>query len=249
MQIKAKLIQLIRRAAEEEQVFGATLSDEERAAPGTPERWSAKDLMAHLASWKEWEAHNLELAARGETPHDAGDLDLVNADILERNQHRPWSEVLAVWQRAQDSLVERLNALSEADLTSTEYFPWQAGRPLWRLIAGNSYTHPITHLAQYYAEHGRVAYANQIQGEAADLLAQLDDSPAWQGILSYNLACHYALVGEKEKAIAGLRRALGLNPELIEWSKQDSDLASLRQEAAYQALYASLAMGGTPDPG
>jgi tetratricopeptide (TPR) repeat protein len=154
-----------------------------------------------------------------------------------------------VWQRAQDSLVERLNALSEADLTSTEYFPWQAGRPLWRLIAGNSHTHPITHLAQYYAEHGRVAYANQIQAEAADLLAQLDDSPAWQGILSYNLACHYALVGEKEKAIAGLRRALGLNPELIEWSKQDSDLASLRQEAAYQALYASLAMGGTPDPG
>jgi tetratricopeptide (TPR) repeat protein len=249
MQLKTKLIELIRRAAEEEQLFGASLTDEDRTVPGALERWSAKDLMAHLATWKEWAAHNLEMAARGETPPHVDDLDQVNADTFERNRHRPWSEVLAVWQRAQDSLVERLNALSEADLTSIQYFPWQDGRPLWRLIAGNSYAHPITHLAQYYAEHGRVAYANQIQAEAADLLAQLDDSPAWQGILSYNLACHYALVGEKEKAMAGLRRALGLNPELIEWSKQDPDLDSLRQEATYQALYASLAAGGTPEPG
>jgi hypothetical protein len=249
MQVKTKLIELVRRAAEEEQVFGARLADEERAAPGTPERWSAKDLMAHLATWKEWEAHNLELAARGETPPRVDDLDRVNADTFERNRHRPWPEVLAVWQRAQDSLVERLNALSEADLTSTEYFPWQDGRPLWRLIAGNSYTHPVTHLAQYYAEHGRVTYANQIQAEAAGLLAQLDDSPAWQGIVSYNLACHYALVGEKEKAMVGLRQALRLNPELTEWSKQDPDLASLRQEAAYQALYTSLGAGGLPNPG
>jgi tetratricopeptide (TPR) repeat protein len=166
------------------------------------------------------------------------DFDQVNADVFERNRHRPWSEVLALSQRAQGSLVERLNALSEADLTSAEYFPWQEGRPLWRLIVGNSYAHPISHLAQYYVEHGRVAYANQIQTEAADLLAQLDDSPSWRGIVRYNLACHYAVVGEGEKAISGLSQALRLNPELTEWSKQDPDLASIRREPAYQALYA-----------
>jgi tetratricopeptide (TPR) repeat protein len=238
MPLKIKLIELVRRAAEEEQVFVSKLTDEERTVPSTPERWSAKDLMAHVATWKEWEAHNLELVARGEIPPRVDDFDQVNAETFERNRHRPWSEVLVLSQRAQGSLVERLNALSEADLMSAENFPWQEGRPLWRLIVGNCYTHPISHLAQYYVEHGRVAYASQIQTEAADLLAQLDDSPSWQGIVRYNLACHYAVVGEGEKAISGLSQALRLNPELTEWSKQDPDLASIRREPAYQALYA-----------
>jgi hypothetical protein len=53
----------------------------------------------------------------------------------------------------------------------------------------------------------------------------------------YNLACHYALSGQKERAISGLREALTLNPDLTEWSKQDPDFVPLRQEAGYQALY------------
>ena len=36
---------------------------------------------------------------------------------------------------------------------------------------------------------------------------------------------------------AELAEALRLNPDLIEWSKQDSDLDSIRDDPAYQALY------------
>jgi tetratricopeptide (TPR) repeat protein len=53
------------------------------------------------------------------------------------------------------------------------------------------------------------------------------------GVVQYNLACHYALAGETETAIKKLREALELNPELAEWSKEDSDLASIREEPGY----------------
>jgi predicted Zn-dependent protease len=84
---------------------------------------------------------------------------------------------------------------------------------------------------------GQGGYATKLQEEAAALLAELSENSSWQGIIRYNLACHYALIGETDRAIEGLREALLLNPELTEWSKQDSDLASIRDAPGYQALY------------
>jgi tetratricopeptide (TPR) repeat protein len=77
-----------------------------------------------------------------------------------------------------------------------------------------------------------------MQEEAAKLARELDESEDWQGLLQYNLTCHYALIGETERAIERLGEALKLNPELTEWSKEDPDLASIREEPACLALYA-----------
>ena len=49
--------------------------------------------------------------------------------------------------------------------------------------------------------------------------------------------CAYALAGQKDKAIAKLGQALRLQPDLTEWSQQDPDFASIREDAAYLALY------------
>ena len=76
-----------------------------------------------------------------------------------------------------------------------------------------------------------------MQEKTAKLLSELDESQSWQGVVRYNLACHYALAEETATAIEQLREALRLNPELTEWSKEDSDLASLREEPGYKALY------------
>lgn len=59
----------------------------------------------------------------------------------------------------------------------------------------------------------------------------------WPGANYYNQACIYALSGKSPAAIEALGEALRLEPQLIEWSKQDSDLASLRDEPGYMALY------------
>ena len=55
----------------------------------------------------------------------------------------------------------------------------------------------------------------------------------------YNLACFYATTGQPDKALPLLPEALRLRPDLVEWSKEDSDLDTLRDMPAFQALYAA----------
>jgi tetratricopeptide (TPR) repeat protein len=237
MELKAKLANLLQRAHDEEQALVAKLTEDERSTPGSLERWSAKDIVAHLAEWKARTGQRLVAAARNELPPTVDDFDQVNAEIFEAHRHQPWADVLEKLHRAHEGLIERLRAIPEDDLVDPNRFPWQNGRPLWRDIAGNGYSHPMAHIAQFYVERGEREYATQNQETAAHLLGQLDDSPSWHGITLYNLACYYAISGQKEKAIDGLRQALQLNPDLTEWSQQDPDFVSIREEPAYQSLY------------
>ncbi len=237
MTIKARLVNLLQRAHEEVQTFVAGLSDEDRAAVGTLERWSAKDLVAHLAEWQARSTQSLAAARRGEPPPPYyHDIDQANAEIFARYHGRPWAEVLDVLARAQAEAVEHVQGMAEDDLLNTTRFPWQQGRALWRLIVGNEYLHPLGHLTQWYVEHGRPEQAARLQETAAQSLAGLSDAPDWQGLIRYNLTCFYALSGQKEPAIATLTEALRLNPGLVGWSKQDPDLAAIREEPAYRAL-------------
>jgi tetratricopeptide (TPR) repeat protein len=237
MELKARLTDLLQRAYDEEQALVARLTVDERSATGSLERWSAKDMVAHLVEWKARTGQRLAATARNEPPPTYDDIDQANAEIFEEHRHQTWADLLDKSQRAHEELVEGLQAIPDDDLVDPNRFPWQSGRPLWREIASNGYSHPLTHIAQFYVERGEREYATQTQETAAHLLRALDDSPSWHGIILYNLACHYATSGQKEKAIDGLRQSLRLNPDLTEWSQQDPDFASIREEPAYRSLY------------
>lgn len=239
MEFKSKLIELIERAYQEERTLIARLSEDERSALGAPDRWSVKDVIVHLAGWKARLAENLAAAASGETPVRYDDFEAVNAQEFEEHRYRPWPEVMEMAAAAHRQLIEQIEVRSEDELRGTETLPWQGNRPLWQLILGNGYTHPMAiHLSPIYIERGEREYATAVQEEAAKLLAELDEGQSWQGTVRYNLACHYALIGETVRAIEELGQALELNPGLVEWSKQDSDLKSIREEPGYLALYA-----------
>lgn len=238
MELKSKLIELIERACEEEQMLFDKLSEDERSVAGEPDRWSPKDVIAHLAGWKARLAENLAAAAGGETPVRYDDFEAVNAREFEENRDRSWSEVLGKAAEACRQLVEQVEARSEGELRGRETLPWQGDWPLWRLIVGSGYIHPMAmHLGPIYIERGEKEYATELQEEAAKLLWELDDSGSWQGLVRYNLACQYALAGETERAIEELREALELNPGLTGWSKEDPDFVCIREEPGYLALY------------
>jgi tetratricopeptide (TPR) repeat protein len=237
MDVKAKLIRLLETAHREEQIYVGKLTEAERSAVGAADCWSPKDTIGHLAEWKKRMAERLQAGAGGKTPPRFEDIDQENAGIFQQYRSVSWEEVIQVSERAQSGLIQQLQALAEEELLDPDRLSWQPGQPLWRGIAGNGYSHPISHLAQLYIQRGETDYATQIQEETARLVSQLDDSQAWQGVTVYNLACHYALAGQTEKAVANLAEALRLNPELTEWSKQDTDLVSIREDAGYRALY------------
>ena len=237
MERKMVLLDLLKQAYEMEMHFAEALPGHERAQIGTLEDWCAKDVIAHIAAWKARMADNLLAVSEGGSPARSEDLDRENAIMFEEYHDRTWDEVLRMAADASQRVVAQVEALDEQELVSCEKFPWQGDRPLWRLIVGTGYIHPIAHLAEFHRNRGNRQQAGKIIGETARSMAGLDDGSVWQGEVKYNLACHYSLQGAKAKAIRELKESLVLNPGLVDWSKEDPDLDPIRGEPEYQAIY------------
>ena len=238
MATKVQVIDLLAHGFDETQRFVQGLSAPERDACGQPDHWAAKDILAHVAEWQRRTATGMASARRGETPTSYPDYHQVNAEIFASYCSRPFAEVLEVVEQAHRALIDEVQVRTDEELTDPQRNPWADGRPLWTRIVGGAFVHVVSHYDQYYLGHGERERADQLQEQAAALLAPLDESPAWRGQTIYNLACHYALAGEKAQALARLREALSLDPVLVEWSKEDSDLDCLRGDPEYHALYA-----------
>ena len=73
---------------------------------------------------------------------------------------------------------------------------------------------------------------------ARRILAEGLEAHPESGSLYYNLACLEAVSGEREAALAALRRAISLRPRIAEWAREDEDLASLREDPEFRALAA-----------
>ena len=233
---KTRLIALLDRAYVDLQAFDATLSDADRAATGTLEHWAIKDVISHNAMWQRRSIERLNAIVRGEEPPNADDYLGLNDAHFEAYRDRSWADTLAEAEETYRALVALTQSLSVEALTNPQHFALANGRALAQSIIGNGFTHPEAHLAQLYVERGQREHANQVQLEVTALLEAI---PEERKAARYNLACYYALSGQKAQALAELAQALTTNPDLIEWSKQDSDLNSLRDDPAYQALYQS----------
>jgi hypothetical protein len=237
MSRQSQIMDLLHHVLEEERAFLAGVSAAERADAGTQDRWSAHDVVAHIAEWKERQARRIELSERGEDLPSTNDIDSANRMIFETHHHKKWDEVTVLLEHANEHLARMVQSLPGDALDQTDRYPWQNGVPLWRRIVGNGVSHPVTHMSAYDQEHGRSTQADLRQEAVAQLLLNLDGDPQWHGIVRYNLACHHALGGHTQTAVEGLQQALALNPSLLDWSKEDPDFASIRQDPAYQALY------------
>ena len=237
MDLRLDLVSLLERTREEEELYIARLSPEELEQVGRVDAWSAKDLMAHLAAWRLRMADRLEGAREESSPPADGVPDAENAAIWADYAESSWDEVRHALALGHRRLADSLQALSDDELIDPQRFAWQRGQPLWRGVAGNGCTHPIMHLADAYAKRGQSDVAADMMEAISARLGELDDEPRWKGVVRYNLACFYALAGEKARAVKLLGEALQQHPGLTVWSKEDTDLASLRGMPEYDQLY------------
>lgn len=238
--LKPRLIQLLQHAHNDEQELISSLSDEERAAVGTPEHWSAKENIAHIAYWQARLTERLAGWARGEPAHplEEGEIEAENAGTGDRNRNRSWSEVQTEAETVFNRLLATVSHFSEQQLADPTPIGWYGDRALLAAIVGNSFRHPEEHIVAFYLQRGDRASARKIQEAATQALIDIDSSPEARATALYNLACFYARNDGPDRAIELLRQALPLRPDLVAWSKEDADLASLRGLTEYQALYA-----------
>lgn len=237
MASKEKILDLIERGYAQEEAFITDLSGDERAAAGTLEAWSAKDVIAHNAAWKSFVADIIAQARHGQPLPAEEELDHRNEGFYDASKGKSWDAVIADAEYAKNELAAQSHALTEAEMNDATWAGATNNRPIWWRIVGNAYSHPLSHLVDYYAKHSHLDRAAQISQQIAQTLMPLDSSPDWQATQKYNLACYYALAGDKDKALELLKESLSANPDLVAWSKEDPDLASLRDDPRYQALY------------
>ena len=244
---KAKLLERIQKGQTIVEGTFANLSDAERNQAGTLEHWAAKDTLAHIAAWQTRWVNWLSPLAEGKPLSDenrpqideADDENRANAEIFAANQQRSWAQIQTDYQNASRQILKLAALLSEEDLNSPPRFASHKQETLARRLAGTFFCHLLEHLTRFFIERQNPARALEIAEEFSRSI-DADDTTAERGTALYNLACYAALTGQREIAFANLKTALSLYPELIEWSKQDSDLASLREEPAFDALYAAL---------
>jgi hypothetical protein len=232
--LKQRLVALIGEAREEQLAFIGGLGPLERATVGTPERWSPKDLLAHVGAWWGRQGGRFARVARGEQPDTFDWTDAENAETFAANRNRPWDAVSAEVVAAYATLLEAVHALSLEDLTDPTRVGAMYGRPLWRLVVGNGYRHPQTHLAEHYVQRGEIGRATQLREAMAAALSRR--LPELRATELYNLACFYATVGRPADALAQLGAAVAVEPALREAARQDHDLDVVRALPAFQTL-------------
>jgi tetratricopeptide (TPR) repeat protein len=213
------------------------LSAEDKAQPSSLEPWAPKDLIGHLTGWRTRYAELLSTVGRGETPARFENYEETNLAIFHHYESQAFKEIQKEYQAANKTLLKSFDALDEAMLTNPDLVEWMSGRTLWNYIAFTEYWHPMDHQLKWLVERGQDEEADAVQARILEEMTSLDDSDSWKGTNLYNEACYEALFGDHDLAVEHLDKALNLNPELMEWSKQDSDLDSLREMKTFKAIY------------
>jgi tetratricopeptide (TPR) repeat protein len=244
--LKPRLLALMAAGQAQQQAFIAQLGAAERAAQGAPAAWAAKDHLAHLAAWRADAARVIAATARGEIPAPSPDETEFNPRVFAAQQHQSWEAILADLAAADAALSAALEACSEADLSDPARFPWREGSPLWYKAFVSGYDHPVEHFQQFYLEAGDVARAGAVYQEAVETARRLIGETDPYGWMVYKLGCFYASIDQPDRALPLLREGLAREPRLREWMAEDSALAALHADPAFQALLAEAA-GAAPD--
>jgi quercetin dioxygenase-like cupin family protein len=93
--------------------------------------------------------------------------------------------------------------------------------------------HEISGWEGIFVAHGHLKKGEEEQGRQAMAAALAERPNDWQG--QYNAACFESLTGNKEAAIAHLRRAIELDAKAGEFAEKDSDFDWLRADPEFPA--------------
>ena len=219
----------------------AGLNDAAKAQSESPDKWSAKDTVAHLTTWQRRWLDWLQPVAHGQLPDDRGpghteeDWDRINAESFATNRTRPWDQVWVESQKAYAQVAAWAPLVPQDYLNAQRRLGMREERPIWAWIAGPFLWHVEVHVAEFHSKHGVLDRAIQATRKFTDQVAAIAPTDV-QGESYYNYACILALNGRTDDAVVALRDAFARNATLVETSKQDTDLDSLRARSDFQTL-------------
>jgi len=128
-----------------------SVPEEKRTWKPTPEAWSLKDILAHIA----W--HDDQMVEVCKERDLTGSvwwtllLDERNANIHKEYADTPLAEILEFYETSYERMIEALKTLADEDLNDPKRFhdmpeDWTP----WRMLANNTYEHYIRHIGQIW---------------------------------------------------------------------------------------------------
>lgn len=230
--LRDRLLQTLEAAQEHEAALLALCDDTPAAEEG---RWTAKDNIAHLNTWREHAVRTLDAVRLGEPvegPFDDRDIDGRNAEIYAEHRRDPSDAVRTASATTYAALKDAVAACTDDELRRER----PTGGAVWRVVPGNGHAHVAQHVSSWLAEHDDRAGAEATAMWAHKLETDLFPEPADRAVADYNLACFYARNARVEEALPLLGSALRSQPELRDWAKSDPDLSSVREDPRVQSL-------------
>src|SRR5215472_1950181 len=139
--MKTIVLDLLQQGHLDEEAFWQELDETERTAIGTPERWSAKDHMAHRMFWHQDLISKLTAILQHQEVAPGEEIDdQINVKVFEEHKLRPWSVLHAESERIYAELIQLIEQLSEDDLTGSHRFAAiTGGHPLYTAFVGSCY--------------------------------------------------------------------------------------------------------------
>ena len=148
---KAQLIEAITNGRSKFEETLSQLAQEQLTSPGLESGWSVKDVLAHIQVWETRMVRWLGDAQRGEIPQmlPSGmtwdDLDQMNEETYLENRDKPLMGVLAEFHKSFPKALDAVKDISEGDLIDPDRFEWREGKPLWFIVAANTFWHYEEH--------------------------------------------------------------------------------------------------------
>ena len=217
----------IERTRQAERDLFGSLDEAARHRPIREGDWDPKDFQAHLTAWKGRQADRYAAVREARDlppPTEDEEEDALNAELRGARLDWPWTAIVDEADAVATRLIAEIRQADPDMLRTSE-----------RLLGGtlgNGILHALTHF-QWLLEAGvpldRDRFATFVQ-EAHQLVTDpaLPDSARAIGL--YDLACFHALAGSHGRARDLLRQAFVLDPEMVEFSRTDPDLASIRED-------------------
>ena len=117
---------------------------------GVESDWSMKDVLAHIAAWEtklsQVFADVQASDVQPDWPTTDAAVDALNAQFHADNQTKSLAVVMSEFETSHAQALAATEAMPAADLFEADRFLWREGRPLWWMVAGNTYGHYGDHI-------------------------------------------------------------------------------------------------------
>ena len=221
----------IRRALESERKAEQEFVETTRGAESAPRGWPAALVLFHIGMWRERLRNALTNISEGKDyERPPAIIDEVNEAELARGIGTPLTDAAARSDHLLAEIIELYVKLGDRPID------WSVSKTTTEAVLRNSFTHPRTHIAEYYRENGEVERARRVTEQAVDELRAAGAPPLVLGAALYNLACARVAERRNDDALALLREAFPMRPDIKAAAAEDSGLGTLRDDARFQEL-------------